>query len=613
MNEDDAPVIPGFEYLRTIGHGGFSDVYLYRQQMPVRDVAIKVLRTESLTPEGRARFAAEANLMARLSGHTGIADVLSADVDADGDPYLVMEYCPGGSLGERYRTEPMSVAEVLELGVRIASALESAHRLGIVHRDVKPSNLLLTEYGVTVLGDFGISTIDETFPEATRARAEMYSGLDVEVEDSVGMSLPWAAPETVADPPISNMRSDRYSLGATLYSLLEGRSPHEAPDGPNGSAHLTGRIRSGFVARMQRTDVPASLEQALRTAMAYDPAERFDSMLELALALQDVQRELGLGVTGLEIPMSAGPLPTTVDPTPTVVPGAGAGSGAPGDGSGGPPGTGPAGGGTGANSAGPPGNDDPERAAIPASDLSDRAAQTWLPGAAGPPSSAAAPSEDDQRTNGQEQDGRGAEDSARAPDRAPMAAGFVPMVPLDAPVAAPGARTRTLGQAALIGAVAFVVLAVVVGGGLLVDWLSTPHFTGRAVDNLEVVETTAHAYDVTVPDGLDPPEGLQSRVLVAAAGTGEADTATVFISTDEGTWAEGDTLVLNPHEGESAGDLALVDVARLREALNLEPTEPIAPGLMVLTAAPQAYFVNVTPELGVSSSDSSLVVVSVVE
>src|SRR5699024_8692202 len=139
--------------------------------MPHREVAIKVLRIDSMTESLRRQFAAEANLMARLSNHTNIASIYDADIDADGEPYLVMEYCSGGSLGDTYRDYPMSVRDVLRIGVRISGALEAAHRAGVVHRDIKPGNILLTEYGAPVLSDFGISTIDEEFPEATMARA----------------------------------------------------------------------------------------------------------------------------------------------------------------------------------------------------------------------------------------------------------------------------------------------------------------------------------------------------------------------------------------------------------------------------------------------------------
>lgn len=307
-SEHVAPDIEGYEFIRPIGRGGFSDVYLYQQQMPRREVAIKVLRTEALTESLRRQFSAEANLMARLSNHTNIASIYAADIDDAGEPYLVMEYCSGGSLGDSYRHYPMSVRDTLKLGIRICGALEAAHRAGIVHRDIKPANILLTEYGVPVLSDFGISTIDEEFPEATMARAQVYT-TGVSDTGSVGLSLPWAAPETLGDPPVSDTRSDRYSLAATLYSLLEGRSPHEIPGGPNGASHLTGRIQTGFIGAMQRPDVPPSLVALLRKAMAYDRAARFPSSIALGKSLQQVQRELGHDVTGLDAPRGYTPAP----------------------------------------------------------------------------------------------------------------------------------------------------------------------------------------------------------------------------------------------------------------------------------------------------------------
>lgn len=297
-----APEIDGYTFVRPIGHGGFSDVYLYEQEMPRREVAIKVLRTDDLSDWSRQQFAAEANLMARVSNHSNIAAIFAADVDDEGQPYLVMEFCSGGSLGAFYRHYPMSVKDVLSLGIRLSGALEAAHRAGIVHRDIKPANILLTEYGVPVLADFGISTIDEEFPDATRMRTVTGSGSTGTGESSVGMSLPWAAPETLWDEPVSDTRSDRYSLAATLYSLLEGQSPHEVPGGPNSASHLTGRIRTGFVAAMRRPDLPPSLRQLLLRGLSHDRAARWESSTAFGRALQDVQRELGHEVTPLEVP-----------------------------------------------------------------------------------------------------------------------------------------------------------------------------------------------------------------------------------------------------------------------------------------------------------------------
>src|SRR5690625_7819094 len=107
--------------------------------MPRRKVAIKVQRTDALTDEMRRQFAAEANLMARLSNHINIASIYDADIDDEGEPYLVLEYCSGGSSGATYRDYPMPVQDVLKIGVRIGGDLEAAHGAGIGHRDINPA------------------------------------------------------------------------------------------------------------------------------------------------------------------------------------------------------------------------------------------------------------------------------------------------------------------------------------------------------------------------------------------------------------------------------------------------------------------------------------------
>ena len=150
------PVLPGFSYVHVLGSGGFADVFLYEQNMPRRQVAVKVMLSEVVNDQVRQMFQAEANLMAQLSGHPSILTVYQASVSADGRPYLVMELC-SASLSERYRRERISVAEVLRIAVKIGSAVETAHRAGVLHRDIKPSNILLTAYGHPVLSDFGIA------------------------------------------------------------------------------------------------------------------------------------------------------------------------------------------------------------------------------------------------------------------------------------------------------------------------------------------------------------------------------------------------------------------------------------------------------------------------
>lgn len=278
------PTLPGYEHLRTLGLGGFADVFLYRQELPRREVAVKVLLAGSLDDELRERFQTEANLMAQLSHHPSIVTIYQAAFAADGRPYLVMEYCSRPGLAERYRAERISVAEVLRIGVRLASAVETAHRAGILHRDIKPANVLTTDFGWPALTDFGIAATTGHGGGAT-----------------VGMSIPWSPPELLAEHPRGDERSDVYSLAATLYSLLAGRTPFEIPGGQNGAQQLVARIERAPLPPTGREDVPPALQSVLDRAMSKVPELRFASAADLGRALQQVEADLRLPVTPLDL------------------------------------------------------------------------------------------------------------------------------------------------------------------------------------------------------------------------------------------------------------------------------------------------------------------------
>ena len=290
------PNLPGFAFIRVLGSGGFADVFLYEQNMPRRLVAVKVLLSEVVNDDLRRMFQAEANLMAQLSSHPSILTVYQASVAADGRPYLVMEYC-SSTLGQRYRAVQLPLAEVLAIGVRIASAVETAHRQGVLHRDIKPSNILTTAYGHPVLSDFGIA--------ATLGEAE--------TTEAVGLSIPWSAPEVLHDEVSGTVASEVWSLGATVYSLIAGRSPFEVPGGDNAPVTLMGRIEKAKPAPTGRVDVPPSLERVLARAMSKRPQDRQASALEFIRDLQSVEEELGLPQTPLEVAMDDWALATAVD------------------------------------------------------------------------------------------------------------------------------------------------------------------------------------------------------------------------------------------------------------------------------------------------------------
>ena len=279
------PVLSGYTYVRPLGTGGFADVFLFEQNMPRRSVAVKVLLQDIVDADVLRSFNAEADVMARLSSHPSILTVYNASISADGRPYLVMEFCPG-SYSSRERTQSLSVATVLNIAVRIACALETAHRSKVLHRDIKPSNILTTTFGGPVLGDFGIAA-----SLASGARDELFA-----------MSLPWSAPEIVDERTTGTIATEVWSFGATMYSLLAERAPFELPAGSNGSrVQLKQRIGRAKYTSIGRADVPASFESALARMMSRDPAARQGSMLECAYDLQRVERDLGLPLTALEV------------------------------------------------------------------------------------------------------------------------------------------------------------------------------------------------------------------------------------------------------------------------------------------------------------------------
>jgi len=280
------PDISGLSYLSPLGRGGFADVFLYRQSVPSREVAVKIfLKKFQANSPSAISFIAEANNLAKLGGHPNIVNIFEANISRDGNPYISMEYCPT-SLGKNWRTNPMSLENVLDIGVQIASALETVHRSNLIHRDIKPSNILVNSFGTPVLSDFGIAG-DMSVADTT---------------DQVAMSLPWSAPEVVSMQTLGSVSSDIFSLGATLYSLLAGRTPFESDDPKlNDNEKLKARILKGIYTPIPRAGIPRMVEELLNKSMYRDPSQRYGSMQEFAMAINEIQANLQFQVTRLSI------------------------------------------------------------------------------------------------------------------------------------------------------------------------------------------------------------------------------------------------------------------------------------------------------------------------
>lgn len=292
----DPPPLPNATYISHLGSGGFADVFLYKQDMPQRNIAVKVLRHEA-TSEQNVAFEAEANLMASMSAHPSILSVYGAGLCEDGRPYLMMEYCPPPNLGQRARQRPLPVPRVLDMGIRIAGAVETLHRTNILHRDIKPSNILITQFGHPVLTDFGVAV-------STAQTKRLGGG---------GFSIPWASPEQQNGVGPFSPAMDVYSLSATIYTMLTGRSPFEIPGGDNSEVALLSRVLRSPVPSIGRQDVPEELERVLSIGMSKDPSHRYPSAMDLAIALQHVQADMHQRPTHFDVLETEPVLAVTVD------------------------------------------------------------------------------------------------------------------------------------------------------------------------------------------------------------------------------------------------------------------------------------------------------------
>jgi tRNA A-37 threonylcarbamoyl transferase component Bud32 len=205
------PEIPGLAEWRPLAQGGFSTVWQARQESLNRLVAVKVDQRRLTSEAERRRFLREAGAAGRLSGHPGIVTVHDAGILEDNQPYLVMELCPGGSLSKWLKPENRPSQErVREVGVRIADALADAHARGVLHRDVKPGNILINSYGHPGLADFGLAAVPEPGSE---------------IAATLEALTPAYAPREVIYGEAPTEFSDVYSLAATLYALLCGKAP----------------------------------------------------------------------------------------------------------------------------------------------------------------------------------------------------------------------------------------------------------------------------------------------------------------------------------------------------------------------------------------------------
>jgi hypothetical protein len=268
-----------------IASGGMATVWRARDDVLARSIAVKILHPHlAEDPDFLRRFRHEALAAARLA-HPNIVAIYDSGSQPDEQHgerhYVVMEYCAAGTLAERLRSGPVDPDQAVGVGVTICDALVYAHSVGIIHRDVKPSNVLLAEDGTIKVADFGI------------AKAAFAAG-DISIAGTVLGTVTYMAPEQIVglEP---DARSDLYSLGVLIYELLAGRPPF-IEDSQLATA-LAHQYNSPPPLRSLRVGIPRPIDGAVMRALAKDPSARWASAAEMRAALADgVGRDEPTGV-----------------------------------------------------------------------------------------------------------------------------------------------------------------------------------------------------------------------------------------------------------------------------------------------------------------------------
>jgi eukaryotic-like serine/threonine-protein kinase len=293
MREYDRDLPERYGDVRLIGRGGMGEIFLAEDQALRRRVAVKLLADRFAEDEGlRARFTREALTAARLSTHPHVVTIFDVG-EWRGRPFIVMEYAPGGALAERARKRPISHGQALAWVSQTAEALDAAHAESIVHRDVKPANLLLNEREEIKVADFGIARVlDETTSGLTAAGTILGTAGYLSPEQAQG------GPATTA--------SDLYSLGVVAYELLTGGRPFERD---SATAEAAAHIHEPVPRASERgVGLPRSVDAVFERALAKDPQRRYRSAGALTSALGSALAEDEAARTRI-LPVAAPPAP----------------------------------------------------------------------------------------------------------------------------------------------------------------------------------------------------------------------------------------------------------------------------------------------------------------
>ncbi len=275
-----------YRIIRLLGEGGMGTVYEAEQEEPRRIVALKVIKLGQTTRERLRRFRLESQALARLQ-HPGIAQIFESNTTDTGfgpQPYFAMEFIRGLPLRQYAEARQLSTRQKLALMVKVCEPVHHAHQRGLIHRDLKPGNILVDETGQPKVLDFGVARLAQVDAQESVEPPTMQTGLG-----QVVGTLAYMSPEQVGDPLEVDVRSDVYSLGVILYELLSGKLPYQLSHLQLPEAMLAIREEEPESLSSTSRDYRGDIETIVRKALEKDQSRRYGSAAELAV---DIQRYL---------------------------------------------------------------------------------------------------------------------------------------------------------------------------------------------------------------------------------------------------------------------------------------------------------------------------------
>src|SRR5688572_7733573 len=290
MSLNPGTIVGRYQIQSLIGSGGMGDVYKALDATLGRPVALKVLRRElSGDPERLSRFLHEARAASALN-HPNIL-TLHGVGDHDRSRFLASEFVEGESVRQRLERGPLTLREILDIGIQTASALPAAHAASIVHRDIKPDNLMLRPDGYVKVLDFGVATFARRPGSSVDHDATIAPSIETGAGVIVG-TIAYMSPEQARGLPVDG-RSDCYSLGVVLYELVTGRAPFTAPTTSDLLVAILEREPPSL--RVAARAVPPPLEWIIEKALEKDPNLRYQAIADLRVDLQRLKAALESG------------------------------------------------------------------------------------------------------------------------------------------------------------------------------------------------------------------------------------------------------------------------------------------------------------------------------